>query len=51
MITEAEYLIGLVLLLVGFNVGFHEAGKGLTLTDLKDIFARLIQRVRGRTRD
>jgi len=44
--TEAQYLVGLVLLLIGFNIGFHEAGKGLTSSDVKQVFARLARKVR-----
>jgi len=44
--TEAQYLAGLVLLLIGFNIGFYEAGKGLTVADFKQIVARLVRKER-----
>jgi len=32
--TGLEYLCGLIVLLFGFNIGYYEAGKGLTNEDL-----------------
>ena len=44
---ELEFLLGLVLLLVGFNVGYYEAGKGLRLEDLRKLSKTILKRNRG----
>lgn len=36
--TEIEYLFGLVLLLLGFNLGYYESDKGLTIKDVRHFF-------------
>ena len=36
--TGFEYLCGLIVLLFGFNIGYYEAGKGLTNSDLKNLY-------------
>lgn len=44
--TEFEYFCGLVLLILGFNIGYHEAGKGLSFEDLRNISQKVFKRVR-----
>ncbi|MFQ5651555.1 MAG: hypothetical protein ACE5IY_16590 [bacterium] len=44
--TGLEYFFGLILLLLGFNVGFHEAGKGLTVDDFKRFVQPLLKKMR-----
>lgn len=44
--TELEYLCGIVLLLFGFNLGYYEAGKGLTLEDIKSVFKLVLGKFR-----
>lgn len=44
--NELEYLFGLVLLLFGFNLGYYEAGKGLTLEDFKKILELVLRKLR-----
>ena len=44
--TGFEYLCGLALLLLGFNIGYYEAGKGLKLTELKEWLRPLIDKIR-----
>lgn len=39
--TGTEYLFGLILLILGFNLGFNEANKGLTFEDLKKMVQTL----------
>jgi len=39
--TGLEYLCGLIVLLLGFNIGYYEAGKGLTNEDLKNLYKRV----------
>ena len=39
-----EYLCGLVVLLFGFNIGYYEAGKGLTNEDLKNLYKKVLGR-------
>ena len=40
-ITGLEYLCGLIVLLLGFNIGYYEAGKGLTNEDLKNLYKKV----------
>ncbi len=44
--TGLEYFVGLLLLLVGFNIGFYEAGKGMRAQDFKKLLQPLLQRIR-----
>ncbi|NIR50310.1 hypothetical protein GWO43_17505 [candidate division KSB1 bacterium] len=44
--TELEYLCGLILLLIGFNLGYYEAGKGLVLDDFKKMVRQVVSKVR-----
>ncbi len=39
--TGLEYLCGLIVLLLGFNIGYYEAGKGLTNEDLKTFYKKV----------
>ena len=39
--TGLEYLCGLIVLLFGFNIGYYEAGKGLTNEDLKKLYKKV----------
>jgi len=39
--TGLEYLCGLIVLLLGFNIGYYEAGKGLTNEDLKNLYKKV----------
>ncbi|MCH7676658.1 hypothetical protein IH824_10730 [candidate division KSB1 bacterium] len=39
--TGLEYLCGLIVLLFGFNIGYYEAGKGLTNEDLKNLYKKV----------
>lgn len=39
--TEIEYLFGLVLLLLGFNLGYYESDKGLTIKDIRHFWRRV----------
>ncbi len=47
--TEIEYLCGLILLIAGINLGFHEARKGLQLSDFKKIHQTLLKRIKKQT--
>ena len=40
--TGFEYFCGLVVLLFGFNIGYYEAGKGLTNEDLKNLYKKVL---------
>lgn len=44
--TELEYLCGLILLLFGFNIGYYEAGKGLTIEDFKNLYKKVASKFR-----
>ena len=44
--TELEYLCGLVVLLLGFNLGYYEADKGLQMKDFKKIGNRFLAKFR-----
>jgi len=39
--TGLEYFCGLIVLLLGFNIGYYEAGKGLTNEDLKNLYKKV----------
>jgi len=39
--TGLEYLCGLIVLLLGFNIGYYEAGKGLTNEDFKKFYKKV----------
>ena len=39
--TGLEYLCGLIVLILGFNIGYYEAGKGLTNEDLKNLYKKV----------
>ena len=39
--TGLEYLYGLIVLLLGFNIVYYEAGKGLTNEDLKNLYKKV----------
>ena len=41
MMTELEYFCGLIVLLFGFNIGYYEAGKGLTVEDCKNFYKKI----------
>ncbi len=41
-----EYLFGLVLLLVGFNLGYYEAGKGLSFEEIKKLVKPIVRKVK-----
>jgi len=43
--TPLEYLCGLAILLLGFNIGYNEAQKGLDLKDFKAIFKKFLRRL------
>lgn len=44
--TELEYIVGLVILLLGFNLGYYESNKGLTLRDFKRLFQQVANKIR-----
>jgi len=44
--TGLEYLCGLIVLLVGFNIGYYEAGKGLTNEDLKNLYKKVVGKLK-----
>ena len=44
--TGLEYFTGLIVLLIGFNIGFREAGKGLSAADLKRMIQPLLNKLR-----
>ena len=44
--TELEYLCGLIVLLFGFNIGYYEAGKGLTNEDLKNLYKKALGKLK-----
>ena len=43
--NEFEFLLGIVLLLLGFNLGYREGYSGLSLKDFKKIGKRLFSRI------
>lgn len=43
--TVLEYFCGLALFLLGFNLGVHEAGKGIALDELKQLWQSLKQKI------
>lgn len=45
--TILEYFCGLAVLLLGFNIGFYEAGKGLNLEDLKKIYRLVLNKFKS----
>jgi hypothetical protein len=44
--TGLEYLCGLIVLLFGFNIGYYEAGKGLTNEDLKNLYKKVADKLK-----
>ncbi|MCH8954371.1 hypothetical protein IIA28_03480 [candidate division KSB1 bacterium] len=44
--TGLEYLCGLIVLLFGFNIGYYEAGKGLTNEDLKNLYKKVVGKLK-----
>ncbi len=44
--TGLEYLYGLIVLLLGFNIGYYEAGKGLTNEDLKNLYKKVACKIK-----
>ena len=44
--TGFEYLCGLIVLLFGFNIGYYEAGKGLTNEDLKNLYKKVVGKIK-----
>ena len=44
--TGFEYLCGLMVLLFGFNIGYYEAGKGLTNEDLKSLYKKVLGKLK-----
>ena len=44
--TGLEYLCGLIVLLLGFNIGYYEAGKGLTKEDLKTLYKKVADKLK-----
>ena len=44
--TELEYLCGLIVLLFGFNIGYYEAGKGLTNEDFKNLYKKVLGKLK-----
>ena len=44
--TGLEYLCGLIVLLFGFNIGYYEAGKGLTIEDLKNLYKKIVSKLK-----
>ena len=44
--TGLEYLCGLIVLLLGFNIGYYEAGKGLTNEDLKTLYKKVVGKIK-----
>ncbi len=45
-VKEIEFLVSLILLLLGFNLGYYEAGKGMNLSELKRMGRTLRKKVR-----
>jgi len=41
-----EYLCGLIVLLFGVNIGYYEAGKGLTNEDLKNLYKKVVGKLK-----
>ena len=41
-----EYLCGLIVLLFGFNIGYYEAGKGLTNEELKSLYRKVVGKLK-----
>lgn len=46
MMNELQYLCGLILLLIGFNIGYYESRKGLTVEDFKRTFRLVLRKFR-----
>lgn len=46
--NEIEYFCGLILILIGFNIGFYESRKGLTLDDFKSILKLVLSKFRNK---
>ncbi|TDI96269.1 MAG: hypothetical protein E2O76_12140 [Caldithrix sp.] len=44
--TGLEYLCGLIVLLFGFNIGYYEAGKGLSNEDLKNLYKKVVGKLK-----
>ncbi len=44
--TGLEYLCGLIVLLFGFNIGYYEAGKGLTNEDFKNLYKKVLGKLK-----
>jgi len=40
---ELEYLGGLMLLILGFNIGFREAEKGMSIKDMKHLLGKILK--------
>ncbi|MFQ5604420.1 MAG: hypothetical protein ACE5HS_14215 [bacterium] len=43
---EVEYLFGIIVLVIGFHIGYRESLKGLTTEDFKKLF-KIIRRKLG----
>jgi hypothetical protein len=39
--TPIEYLIGLLLLIAGLNIGFHEANHGLSFAQIRKVAQKI----------
>ncbi len=44
--SELEFLCGLILLILGFNIGYYEANKGLTLEDFKKMLKVITDKIK-----
>ena len=43
--SELEPIFGLILLLIGFHVGYYESDKGLTLREFKTIAKKILNKI------
>lgn len=44
--TQLEYFVGLLLLLLGLNLGYYEAKQGLQMEDLKRMLKPLLTKLK-----
>ena len=45
--TEFEYCIAFLFLMIGFNIGYRESNKGLSLDDFKSLFIQIWNKLKG----
>ena len=44
--NKVDFLLGLILLLIGFAIGYHEAQNGITFEDFKKFYILVVKKLK-----